>query len=255
MNREEIRKILALYRPSGEDAADPLIAKATESAQQDPELAQWFAEEQHFDRKFAEALADTPLPFGLKTRILARTKPSAHRYRSWSGRIGWAIAAIAVLLVLFSSWRGPFQPAVSQAEFPNEMVSFIRLAPPLDLESSHLTQIQSWLGKTGAPAQIDVPDGLAALEPLGCRVLSFRGKKVTLICFRRGGARLTHLFVVDRDALPRLRSNAAPIFAQEGDWLTSLWREGDRVYLLAAQGDRTLLNHYLAARKSPAPSS
>ncbi len=248
MNKDEIREILAAYRPNGEDAADPLIASAKESAQNDPELAQWFTEEQAFDRKFAEALAGTPLPFGLKTRILAAAKPRAPWRSPWSHRIGWAVAAVAILLVLFSSWRGPFQPAVSQADFRREMVSFVKLPPPLEFESSQLGQIQNWLRKTDVPAEIVVPDGLAALEPLGCRVLSFRGQKVRLICFRRGGAKLAHLFVVDQAALPKLQSGAAPAFAQVDDWMTAAWREDNQVYLLAAQGNEALLERYLEGR-------
>ena len=160
-------------------------------------------------------------------------------------RIGWAAAAIVVLVVLFSSWRGLFQPAVSLADFRGEMISFIKLAPPLELDSRDLERIQTWLSRTDAPADVSVPPGLSALEPVGCRVLFFRGQKVTLICFRRGGTKLAHLLVLDRLALQGLRSDGAPVFAQEADWMTAAWREKGRIYLLAAQGDRALLERYL----------
>jgi len=76
-------------------------------------------------------------------------------------------------------------------------------------------------------------------------VFFFRGQKVTLICFRRGGTKLAHLLMLDRLDLQGLRSDGAPVFAQEADWMTAAWREKGRIYLLAAQGDRALLERYL----------
>jgi hypothetical protein len=250
MNKDEIRKILAIVRPGGQDAADPLVASAKESAQKDPELARWFEEQQEFDRKFAEALGEIPIPLGLQTRIMATASERIRQRSLWPRRIGWAAAAIAVLVTLFSFSRGLFQPAVSLADFRGEMISFIKLAPPLELESRDLERIQTWLGRTDAPADVSVPPGLSALEPVGCRVLFFRGQKVTLICFRRGGTKLVHLLVLDHLALQSLRSDGAPVFAQEGEWMTAAWRKKGRIYLLAAQGDRALLERYLQKSSS-----
>ena len=84
-----------------------------------------------------------------------------------------------------------------------EMVSFIRLNPPLEMKSHDLGAIKGWLAKAALPTE--VPPGLAALEPLGCRLLSFRGHDVALICFQREGDRLAHLFVVDRAAMPKMK--------------------------------------------------
>jgi hypothetical protein len=246
MNRDDIRRILSVDRPGGQDAADPLIAAAREAAQKDPELARWFEEEREFDRTFGEALRGIPAPAGLQTRIMAMGSGRMTQRNLWARRIGLAAAAVVVLVAFFSSWQGPFQPAVSLADFRGEMVSFIKLPPPLDLETSSFQRIQNWLSRTRAPADVLIPPGLSALEPIGCRVLFFRGEKVTLICFRRSGTRLAHLLVMDRKALPKLRSNSAPIFAQEGEWATAAWAKGDRVYLLAAQGERALIAHYLA---------
>jgi hypothetical protein len=256
MNKDEIRKILALVRPGGQDDADPLLASAKKSAQTDPELARWFEEQQEFDRKFAKAVGGIPIPAGLQTRTMAAAserirQQSLIRQRSlWPRRIGLAAAAIAVLAVLFSTLRGPFQPAVSLADFRGEMISFIKLTPPLELESRDLEQIQTWLSRTDAPAEVSIPPGLAALEPVGCRVLFFRGQKVTLVCFRRSGTKLAHLLVLDGLPLRNLLSDGAPVFAQEGEWMTAAWRTKGRIYVLAAQGDRALLERYLQRSSS-----
>src|SRR5439155_11981500 len=108
-----------------------------------------------------------------------------------------------------------------------------------------LERTQTWLSRTDTPAEVSIPPGLSALEPVGCRTLFFRGQKVTLICFRRSGTRLAHLLVLDHLALRSLRADGAPIFAQDGEWMTAAWRKKGRTYLLAAQGDRALLERYL----------
>ena len=91
----------------------------------------------------------------------------------------------------------------------------------------------------------DVRQCAAALEPAGCRILSFRGHDVTLICFHRDGNQLAHLFVVDRAALPKLKPGAGPIFSSEGEWTTATWAEKDRAYMIAVQGDRDAAQRYL----------
>ena len=124
------------------------------------------------------------------------------------------------------------------------MVSFVRIPPSLEMESSDLGAIKNWLAKKDA-APTDIPPRLAALQPVGCRVLSFRDQEVTLICFRREGNRLAHLFVVNRAALPKMKPGEKPVFAEAGEWTTASWVENDRVYMIAVQGDRAAVQRYL----------
>jgi hypothetical protein len=84
MNKHQIKRILCVCRPSGEDAADPAVASAKERAERDPELAEWFAQEQAFDRKFAEALAGTPVPPELKVHIFGAAINSNRQRLRWS---------------------------------------------------------------------------------------------------------------------------------------------------------------------------
>ena len=243
MNQEETRKILSVYRP--EDRSDPALAQAAEEAARDPALSAWFGKEQEFDRRFSQALQSAAIPPGLKPRVLAGKEAAARQRLRRSRAMAWTVATVAVLFAFFSLWHGPFTPAPSLADFRGEMISFIKLAPPLELESSRVQQIQLWLETAGAPSSVSIPPGLEALEPIGCRVLFFRGHKVTLICFRRGGPQLVHLIVVDHATLSGLPADAKVTFAEEAGWMTAAWRESDRTYLLAASGDRQLLKHYL----------
>lgn len=243
MNEQQARLILQAYRP-GVDRDDPEVAAALQEATRNPELARWFAEEQAFDRAIAAHLESVPAPFGLKTRILAQVAPAAAS-RQWS----WVIklAGVAALLFLLTQVVGLFRPAASELRVSNyarEMISFIRLGGALDMESHNLGQIKDWLSKKEASPQF-VPPRLAALQPLGCRLLSFRGQTVTLICFQRDNDRVAHLFVVNRAAMPQMKSGAPPIFTAVGDWTTASWVENNRVYMIAVQGSRAAVQQYL----------
>jgi hypothetical protein len=244
MDEQEARLILQSYAP-GAERHNPEVAAALEAAARNPELAGWFAEEQAFDRAVAAHLEAVPAPFGLKTRILAQLAPPPAASRPWS--LAVKLAGVAALLFLLVQVVSFFRPPASEARVSNyaqEMVSFIRLGGALDMESHDLGKIEAWLSQKNAAPQF-VPPNLASLRPLGCRLLSFRGQTVTLICFQQGPDRLAHLFVVDRAALPRLKPGDAVILQREGDWTTATWAEKDRVYMIAAQGDETAVQPYL----------
>jgi hypothetical protein len=244
MDEQQARLILQAYRP-GSERDDSQVAEALEEAARNPQLAQWFEEEQAFDRAISVHLEAVSPPFGLKTRILANTASPANS-RQWS--LATKLAAIAALLFLLaqivSLYRAVAPTAPGLPDYAREMVSFIQLTPPLEMKSDDLGAIKNWLVKKEA-APKDVPPRLAALEPLGCRILSFRGRKVTLICFQRDKDRLAHLFMVDRAAMPKLRPGERPVFVDAGEWTTAAWAENDRVYMIAVQGDRAAVQRYL----------
>ena len=243
MNEQEARLILQAYRP-GAGPDDPEVAAALQEAARNPELARWFAEEQAFDRAIAAHLENVPAPFGLKTRILAQLgSPAAPHRWSWAVKLAGVVALLFLITQLVSLFRPPV-PGAQVSNYAREMVSFVRLGGTLDMESDKLGQIEEWLSKKEASPRF-VPPRLAGLQPLGCRLLSFGGQTVTLICFKRDNDRLAHLFVVDRAALPQMKSGAPPVFTDVGDWMTASWVENDRVYMIAVQGDRAAVQQYL----------
>ena len=244
MDEQEARLILQAYRP-GADPDDPQVAAALEEVARNPKLAQWFAEEQAFDRAIAAHLDAVPAPLGLKTRILANAAPPAEsRQWSWAARLAAVAALLFLLAQIISLFRASAPASTVIPDYAREMVSFIRLVPPLEMESHDLDAIKRWLAKKDA-APMDVPSRLAALQPVGCRVLSFRGEKVALICFQRSEDRLAHLFVVDRAAMPKMKPGAKPVFLDAGGWTTASWAENDRVYMIAVQGDRAAVERFL----------
>lgn len=245
MNEQEARLILQSYRPGVEDPSDPQFAEALRMATENPELARWWEEEQAFDREMVAHLEAVPAPFGLKTRILARaTAPATSGFARWVVGLAGAAALLFLLAQVADVWRNAAPEASTLPGYASEMVSFVKLPPSLEMESADLGAIKGWLAQKEAVAP-DVPQNLAALQPVGCRVLSFRGHDVTLICFHREGGRLAHLFVVDRAALLRVKPGAAVVFRREGEWTTATWAEKDRVYMIAVQGDEAAAQSYL----------
>lgn len=247
MDNTEVRSILSVYRPGEPGPQDPRFEAANRRAEADPELAQWWMEEQETDRIISSKVQSTTLPAGLKERLSSSRELRSVPRRNWSRPILLLAACIVVLAVFFSSWRGPFQPSVSLADYRDEMVAFIKVDPTLELETKQLARVSSFLTKTGAPSRFEIPKKLQEMEPVGCRTLRFRGQDVALICFRREEGGLVHLFVVDRKAFPQLRSgSSSPHYEAEGKWMTAAWVEGDQAYLIMAQGDHALLEKYLS---------
>jgi hypothetical protein len=246
MDKSEIRAILSAYRPGEPEIDDARFQQAKAAAEADPELARWWAEQQELDRVIAANVQSAEVPRDLKMQLTAWEQRSVRR-DSWSRGIWLAAASIVALAVLFSAWRGAFQPAPSLAEYRDEMVSFIRLSPPLDLESAQLSRLTSFLQEKGAPSQIHLPEKLRQLDPVGCRRLRFRGHDVALLCFEGGGGEIVHLLVIDRKALARVSSSSKdPEVAGEEEWMTAAWVEGDYVYLVSAKGSREALEKYIS---------
>ena len=245
MNEQEARLILQACRPDAQDHSDPQVTEALQVAERSPELARWLAEEQAFDRAMAAQLAALPAPFGLKTRILAQQAPPAtSRMARWIFSLAGAAALLFLLVQVVDFWRSAALTTAALPSYASEMVSFVKLPPPLEMESNNLGTIRDWLAQNNKLTP-EVPTNLAALPPVGCRILSYREHKVTLICFHREDGRLAHLFVVDRSALPKVKPGAAPSFVREGEWMTAVWAEGDRAYMIAVQGDEAAARGYL----------
>lgn len=244
MDKRKARSLLSLHRP-GEKATDSRIAQAEAMAAKDPELARWWTEDQKLDDVIASKLAEVPVPGDLRTRLKqARSIPLPAAQWNWRKPALFAAAAIILLATFFGWQRGVFQTGASLADYRDEMVSFIRIDPPLEVETNDFNRIKSFLQKSGAPSEANLPPAMQKLPLLGCRTLRFRGHDVALICFSQGDGRVAHLLVIDRAALPEL--DAKRRYATLGEWTTVAWVTGDRAYLLAVQGDRNAVEQLVS---------
>ena len=135
MTKEEAKKILAAIRPGDQDRLESAFAEALQEAEKDAELARWFAEEQEFDLAVAAHLKSIPVPFGLKTRILANMPPRNGSKSQWVVALTAAAAAALFLLAqLISVSRGSAQHSGLLSDYEQEMMSFVKLSPPLEME-------------------------------------------------------------------------------------------------------------------------
>jgi hypothetical protein len=243
MTREEAKRILAAYRPGDQDRLDSYFAKALRETEDDAELASWFAQEREFDRAIADHLGSLPVPYALKTRILANMAHRTTRLR-WLAPLAAAAAAALVLLgLVISVPRNSRQHSGLVTEYEQEMMSFLKLQPPLEMESLEIGPIKEWIAKRKAPLA-DIPPGIAAVETMGCRILSFRGHPVTLICFCHGNT-VAHLLIVDRAALPTLEPGKPPVLSTQEDWTVATWADQRYACLVAVHDRPAAARQYL----------
>jgi hypothetical protein len=216
-------------------------------------------------RKFAEhsdEASDVPVTDEMKERWKEVLRPSACVVKQWSEkkedvankvypRPSWTrgvvlLAAFAVVMLGFLFvWRQSVMPRVSLADYRDEMISFAKVDPTLEMQSTRLSALMSWLETSSAMSGIAVPEKVAAMEPVGCRVLRYREHDVGLICFRRANGKLLHLFVTDRAMFPHLSGQDRAEFSAHDDWMTAAWVKGAHAYLMAVQGDQPMLENFL----------
>ena len=243
MTKEEAKKILAVYRPGGEDRLEPDFAEALQETQRNAELARWFAGERDFDHAVAAHLKSVPAPFGLKTRILANIASRRGTKPHWVLAVAAAAAALFLLVHFINLSRTSGQHSGSLSDYEQEMMSFIKLPPPLEMNSLQIGPIKQWIAEHKAPLA-DIPPGIAAVETMGCRILSFRGNPVTLICFCHGQT-VAHLLTVDRSALPALKPENPPVLTTHGDWTIATWADQHYAYMVAVHDKPGAAQAYL----------
>ena len=242
MNRDEAKYILRSYDLNGRDAGDPQFQEALEMLKHDPELGDWFTQEQSMDKKLSERFRVFPVPPDLKGRLLAARKIIPHR--NWWQRppllsaAAAGLALLGVLAVLLSRTPGKRQ----FPEYHSYIVETAAKLDHLDIQTSDLAQIREWLGAHRAPEDFPIPGKLNGRSSVGCRVFAWNGQKVSLICFEIENKKVAHLFVMDSSVLTNSPAGGIPHFQTTGDGIaTASWSDAQRIYILALeQGEQDL---------------
>ncbi|MBN8247667.1 MAG: hypothetical protein J0L84_09510 [Verrucomicrobia bacterium] len=245
MDPAHARRILSTYRLG--EAAPPgsELAEALAAAQSDPQLAAWLEDQLRVDRSLRARMRSMPAPPGLRDAILAG-RPA--RPGPWlrSGPAFWAMAASLAVLAGLGAWIFSGRPSRGDASlairgstdagaFRDAMASMLtegRYA--LQIHSPSLPELRRFLSGKSSAAAAPMPPGLEPLESYGCQVLSWEGRKVTLICFSSPSLGIVHLVLTD-GALPGRTAGALELAASSG-WNTALWEREGRTYLLLARG-------------------
>ena len=236
MNNEEAKLILQAYRPGGQDANDPRFREALEQAQRDPELARWFANEQALDSRISTKVqAAIKPPAHLKSQLLAQRK--IVRPVAWWKMPAWQLAAaacLALLITIAAVWLKPAR-ATGFAQYRDEMAEFAgKRLDRLDLMSRDVPEVRRWLAQKESHGDLVIPAGLDGRPSLGCRLLDWKGHKVSLVCFELENKQVAHLLVVDSAAFKDAPTES-PVFNQVGNVATASWSRGGKTYVVASK--------------------
>ena len=237
MTRREAQKILLSCRPGREPADDPQVAAALELTRTDPELHQWYEQHRAWDTAIREKMRGIPVPGDLKYEILSGRKIVTGPVHWWNRRAALLAAAalIALLLTLAGMLLRPNRSLPDTfAEFRTNVIAIALREYKMDLQTNDMGQIRSYLGTRGAPVDYVPPAGTANLKLVGCGVLKWQGKPVSMVCFEDKSGRGIWLFAI-KAAHWKDRPGTQPEFQKVFSCPAASWSEGDMVYVLAGE--------------------
>jgi hypothetical protein len=244
MDKREAMELLRSYRPGTSDDQEPRIAEALEMARQDGELAKWFEGHRRFNAAMQSKLKEIPVPADLKERILlaeAERRGKIVRLRKVFLPLA---AAAAVALIAFGAWFFML-PRNKFADYRERVVKQSQRGYIMDKWSTNLAEIHTFLMANQCPDYI-LPQPLARLPALGCASnVAWRDHKVSMVCLKDAKNRDLYLFVMDRQNLDDPPEAGARDYAKILRLGTESWTDGDKVYILAGQGDQSELKRYL----------
>lgn len=249
----EARQILLTYRPWASEDERAEFADAIALCRQDPESAAWFEKHCAAQNAVHARFQGISLPEGLKEQILAERKARASIL--WLRQPAWLAVAAAVVLiaVITTFWAARRSPTddVGFAAFRSRMIGLALRSYGMDLETNNAAQIRAYLATRQAHADYLVPKGMTQSPLVGCGVLSWQNRRVTMICFRTGrplkpGEKTDLLlFVMDRSAVPNPPGTGSVDISNVKSYVTASWSEQDKIYLLASPGSDADLRSFL----------
>lgn len=255
MNSQEARLILCACRPDGQDQDDPAMKKAMDRAEQDAQLASWLSREQTLDAALSAKLCSVKVPDSLKDEILAGArvmKPVLLRRRISQ----WATVAASVALAAAVVWNleapksgqlpqfagggltgpaGIASFATFKADAADAFAEMQKAGFTPDLRTSNIAQASNYLTeRIGVSNSVDlgeVVDQLGDARLFGCRIVDWRGHKVSMLCLNREGQD-AHLFVVHREALSELNDVKSRTIDVQSGYPVTAWRDANNAYVL-----------------------
>ncbi len=243
MNNNEAKFILSAYRADGSDAADATFSSALAQAKSDPELARWFELEQRFDRALCAKLGEVAPPPGLREAILAGARVSgsapATTVQPWWRQPAWLAAAASV--ALFFAVGIAFWPARAAAgDFTAFLLNDAKHSETHGGEGGHNDALQAQLMDPGTRLGGNVALDFQTLRNSGCRTISFQGRDVLEVCFKRNGVWF-HCYVVRKEDFPSLAEGTAPVITDHGKAYLARWSDHEHVYVVISKVSRDAL--------------
>ncbi len=253
-SNDRVIEALEACRPGSDDAASPEL-QLDEILAADAGLRERFERLQRAESRLCEAFGDVPVPAGLEQRILARlageTKASPERKGPWLRRRWWlaASAAAAVAASLFAAfWIGlPSTHPRDEAGVLDAVLQRFALEVESDLPPGLL------VAENEPPARFPMSRAVARVPDLRWRVVrGLLGQRAVAYDFPDGGGRGATLYVLPAEdaEVARTRPPANPI-QSTGGFCASVWKEGDRLYVLVVRGDARAYRRLIYAPSGP----
>lgn len=247
MNNTEAKFILSAYRPDGSDAADATFCAALAQAKTDPALARWFELEQGFDRALCAKLGEIMPPPGLREAILAGARVSGHapapKSAQWWRQPAWlaAAASIALLLAVGVALR----PARAAAgDFTAFLLNDAKHSETHGGQGGHNDALQAVFVQPGMKLGDPLALDFRKLRDTGCRTITFQGRDVLEICFKRNGVWF-HCYIVRKADFPALVAGAEPVITDHGKSYLAKWTDSEHVYVVISKVSREALQQLI----------
>ncbi len=251
MNSQEAKEILMLFRPGTADEQDPSFTEALRLCEHDAELRRWFDGHCSVYAALRAKFKQTPIPEGLKEQIIAERK--VHTAPLWQRRsvVLAAVAVIAVLTGLVSITWPAHREDFGFDVYKSRMTGIALVGYAMDFPTNNAAEIQAYLARNHAPADVVLPEPLKSATLTGCAIEGWQGARVSMICFHSGkplasdqGSDLW-LFVADATSISGAPTSAMPVIAPENRAMTACWTAGGKTYLLVTDRDEAFLRKYL----------
>lgn len=244
MTNEQAKVILEARRAGGRDDRDPLIAEALAKGEENPELLRRHEAQRSLDQAIRAKLTELPVPPDLKSKILKERKNQNIARPIFVRRLALA-ASLAMILALGLAIYSTSQKAENElAMLQKDMARYLMRFPALDLATDQWPDIEAWVGSKGALKELHLPTGPQKYPGLGCREMSWRGRKVLLVCFAAQGE-VVHLLILPDSVSAERAASEFIDFRDDGTWKTARWNDTGAQYLMMTRGNLRLLKEVM----------
>lgn len=150
--------------------------------------------------------------------------------------ISAAAAVILLLVVGVTMFNGPeLQASESLDQFYEDIGKHHSSHTDLSLESADLSEINKYLEQQGAPTAKRLPPNIDVLPEVGCSVMQWGGRVVSVI--RMNEDESVDVYIVHSDLFPDFSSKPQPQTVTLDQIVVLGWSDGDLLYFLVRSGD------------------
>ena len=249
MLKATVKLMLRSYRAGSEDAQDPFFKEALRAAQDDPELGDWFKDEQRFDAVIAGKLRELPAPADLKDLILLNAR--SPRFRSFSrarasynARPWLAAAAAVVLAFLLGRLTVPGAQSLAGGQAAGgdplalQAISYTGRMPALQFVCFDAKAVAQWIDEKSATLKMGklLSKPMYSMQMIGSSTAEWGGKPVMMVALQHDG-QMGMLYLLRAADFPAAAAGIGTITEKDG-WVSKTGRRGDHLYVLATKGTR-----------------